>query len=254
MVLAPEHPLVDAITTPDQRKAIEAYKNAGGGKSDLERTELARRRRASSPGLMPSTRSATSRTPVWIADYVLALRHRAIRRCRRTIARFRVCQAVRPPHPHGGSAAGRLLKATGSTVNDLKEAFVGDGAAMNSGPFDGLTPGSSKQRITAWLEERGLGTQKVNYKLRDWLFSRQRYWGEPFPILHEVDAQGKPTGVISRCPRGIAADAPRDGGLQAERPTGAAAGQGDRLGQRTAMASGISAKPTQCRSGPACWY
>src|SRR6185312_5782863 len=88
------------------------------------------------------------------------------------------------------------LQATGSTVDDLREAFVGDSVAVNSGEFTGLDTPQFKQRITAWLEERGLGKRKVNYKLRDWLFSRQRYWGEPFPILHEVDAEGKPTGII----------------------------------------------------------
>src|SRR5262249_56796714 len=68
--------------------------------------------------------------------------------------------------------------------------------AINSGSFDGLPTAEFKQRITACLEDRGLATAKVNYKLRDWLFSRQRYWGEPFPILHELDEQGRPTGVI----------------------------------------------------------
>jgi leucyl-tRNA synthetase len=74
--------------------------------------------------------------------------------------------------------------------------FAGEGTAVNSGPYNGLPTAEFKQKITAWLAERGLGTFKVNYKLRDWLFSRQRYWGEPFPILHEVDAAGKPTGAI----------------------------------------------------------
>src|SRR5205807_6564219 len=76
------------------------------------------------------------------------------------------------------------------------EAFTGEGIAINSGAFNGLATPDFKQQITAWLTERGLGTRKINYKLRDWLFSRQRYWGEPFPILHEVDASGRPTGMI----------------------------------------------------------
>src|SRR5438445_3851562 len=82
----------------------------------------------------------------------------------------------------------------------FEEAFVGDGSAINSGQFDGLSTAEFKERITAWLEERGQGVKKVNYKLRDWLFSRQRYWGEPFPILHEVDAAGKPTGLVRTVP------------------------------------------------------
>src|SRR5262249_14317866 len=74
--------------------------------------------------------------------------------------------------------------------------FAGEGTAINSGPYDGLTTAEFKQKITHWLELKGLGTGRVNYKLRDWLFSRQRYWGEPFPLLHELDEQGNPTGVI----------------------------------------------------------
>src|SRR5262249_18368078 len=70
------------------------------------------------------------------------------------------------------------------------------GTAVNSGQFNGLSSPEFKQRITAWLKERGLGERKINHKLRDWLFSRQRYWGEPFPILHELDASGKPTGAV----------------------------------------------------------
>ncbi len=95
---------------------------------------------------------------------------------------------VRPPD--------EWLKKTGSTLDNLTEAYTEEGVAVNSGPFDGLPTAEFKKKITAWLEERGLGAGKVNYKLRDWLFSRQRYWGEPFPILHEMDADGKPTGVV----------------------------------------------------------
>jgi leucyl-tRNA synthetase len=95
---------------------------------------------------------------------------------------------VRPPDD--------WLKQTGSTVEKLAEPFVGDGTAVNSGEFSGLSTPEFKKRISAWLEERGLGQKKINYKLRDWLFSRQRYWGEPFPILHELDAAGKPTGAV----------------------------------------------------------
>src|SRR5262249_44952714 len=74
--------------------------------------------------------------------------------------------------------------------------FAGEGTAINSGEFSGLPTAQFKARIATWLEQRQLGQGKVNYKLRDWLFSRQRYWGEPFPLLHEVDAQGNATGVV----------------------------------------------------------
>src|SRR5262249_37289318 len=95
---------------------------------------------------------------------------------------------VRPPDD--------WLARTGSTLDQLTQAYTGDGVAVNSGQFDGLPTLEFKAKITAWLTEAGLGMKKVNYKLRDWLFSRQRYWGEPFPILHEVDDQGNPTGVV----------------------------------------------------------
>jgi leucyl-tRNA synthetase len=81
-----------------------------------------------------------------------------------------------------------------------KRCFAGDGVAINSGQFNGLPTDEFKQKISAWLAEQGLGRQAVNYKLRDWLFSRQRFWGEPFPILHELDASGKPTGRVRAVP------------------------------------------------------
>ncbi len=99
-----------------------------------------------------------------------------------------IVTVVRPPD--------EWLKKTASTLEHLTEAYVEEGVAVNSGPFDGLRTPEFKEKITAWLEERGLGQKKVNYKLRDWLFSRQRYWGEPFPLLHEIDAAGNPTGVV----------------------------------------------------------
>ena len=135
---------------------------------------------------------------------------------------------VRPPD--------EWLKKTGSTLDNLTEAYTEEGVAVNSGPFDGLPTAEFKKKITAWLEERGLGTRKVNYKLRDWLFSRQRYWGEPFPILHEIDADGKPTGVVEPLsPEELPLRLPELEDLQADGPAGAAAGQGDRLALRHAQ-------------------
>src|SRR5262249_14985305 len=84
--------------------------------------------------------------------------------------------------------------------DDVKEAFVGDGEAINSGSYDYLPTPEFKLRIIADLAEAGLGFGAVNYKLRDWLFSRQRFWGEPFPILHELDAKGNPTGLLRSVP------------------------------------------------------
>lgn len=198
MVLAPEHPLVNKITTPEHRAAVEAYQNEAARKSDLERTELAKKKTGVFTGAYAINPVNQEKVPIWIADYVLisygtgaimavpAHDERDFEFARQFNIPIRT--VVRPPDT--------WLKETGSTLNNLTEAFVGEGTAVNSNQFDGLPTAEFKTKITVWLEERGLGARKINYKLRDWLFSRQRYWGEPFPILHEVDAQGNPTGVV----------------------------------------------------------
>jgi leucyl-tRNA synthetase len=94
------------------------------------------------------------------------------------------------------------LKKTGSKIDNLTEAYTDDGLAVNSGLLDGLDTPAAKAKIIDWLEGRKLGQRRVNYKLRDWLFSRQRYWGEPFPILHELDAAGQPNGLVRRVEAG----------------------------------------------------
>jgi leucyl-tRNA synthetase len=198
MVLAPEHPLVERITTPSQKAEIEAYRAAAARKSELERTELAKEKTGVSTGAYAVNPVNNERIPVWVADYVLAgYGTGAIMAVPAHDERdfefatqfgLPIRTVVRPPE--------EWLKKTGSTLEHLTEAYTEDGIACNSGTFDGLPTAEFKQKITAWLQERGLGTAKVNYKLRDWLFSRQRYWGEPFPILHELDARGQPTGRL----------------------------------------------------------
>jgi leucyl-tRNA synthetase len=198
MVLAPEHPLVAAITTKEQRAAVEAYNAEAAAKSDLERTELAKKKTGVFTGAYAVNPVNDEKIPIWIADYVLisygtgaimavpAHDERDFEFARQFGLPIRT--VVEPPE--------EWLCATHSTLDDLQEAYVGDGKAVNSGAFNGLPTPEFKQQIIAWLEKRDPGTRKVNYKLRDWLFSRQRYWGEPFPILHEVDAHGKPTGLV----------------------------------------------------------
>jgi leucyl-tRNA synthetase len=198
MVLAPEHGLVDNITTPEQRAAVATYKAETARKSDRERTEATKSKTGVFTGAWTINPVNQEHIPIWIADYVLASYGTgAIMAVPGHDERdFEFAQqfglpirtVVRPPDA--------WLKETGSTLEHLTEAFVGEGVAMNSGPFDGLKTADFKKRITQWLEEQGKGQAKVNYKLRDWLFSRQRYWGEPFPILHEVDANGQPTGLV----------------------------------------------------------
>ncbi len=182
MVLSPEHRLVETITTPEQRAAVSAYKTEVARKSDLERTEMSREKTGVFTGTYAINPANSERIPIWIADYVLA-----------------------------SYGTGAIMAVPGHDTRDLEFAqkfglpvqivveapggkdstgFLGDGTSVNSGFLSGLATPEAKVKITAWLEEKGAGRKTVNYKLRDWLFSRQRYWGEPFPILWKRDANG----------------------------------------------------------------
>jgi leucyl-tRNA synthetase len=211
MVLAPEHPLVESITTPQQRSAVQAYRAEAARKSDLERTELAKKKTGVFTGAYAINPVNQEKIPIWIADYVLAtygtgaimavpahdLRDWEFART----FNLPIRHVVQPPADYQPSKEERALAYTEPGVSapgggQTHYPFAGEGTAINSGSFNGLSTSEFKQRITVWLEERGQGCRRINYKLRDWLFSRQRYWGEPFPILHEIDDQGNPTGVI----------------------------------------------------------
>jgi leucyl-tRNA synthetase len=190
MVIAPEHPLLDALTAPAQRDAIDAYREAAARKSDLDRTDLAREKTGVFTGAHVIHPLTGRPVPVWVADYVLATYGTgAIMAVPAHDDRdfefaqtfgLEVVTVVEPPA--GPAAPGEL--------------FAGDGRAVNSGPYTGLDTRTFIERVGRDLESAGLGRPAVNYKLRDWLFSRQRFWGEPFPILHELDADGNPTGTI----------------------------------------------------------
>ena len=187
MVLSPEHKLVDSITTPEQRQAVEDYKALAAGRSDLERTELAKEKTGVFTGADAINPVNGERIPIWIADYVLASygtgaimavpAHDTRDFEFATKFNLPIVQVVQPP----------------DAKTDWR-GFVDDGAAVNStGPeisITGLPTPEAKQKITTWLEAKGLGRKTINYKLRDWLFSRQRYWGEPFPIVWKKDAAG----------------------------------------------------------------
>jgi leucyl-tRNA synthetase len=180
LVLAPEHPLVDLFAAPAQKEAIAAYRADVGGKSDLERTELAKEKTGVFTGAYAVNPVNGERIPVWIADYVLmgygtgaimavpAHDERDFEFARKFDLPIRRVVAPAP-----------ALDAN-STGDDC---FTGEGFAIQSRFLDQLPTTEAKQRIIAWLEEQGSGERKINYKLRDWLFSRQRYWGEPFPII-----------------------------------------------------------------------
>ncbi len=180
LVLAPEHTLVDQITTAEQRDAVEAYKRQVASKSDLERTELAKEKTGVFTGAYAINPVNGARIPIWTADYVL------------TGYGTGAIMAVPAHDERDWEFATKfqlpiipvVAPADGSQP-DTSAVFVGEGIAINSAPIEGLPTKEAKVRITAWLEEKGIGHGTINYKLRDWLFSRQRYWGEPFPILWE---------------------------------------------------------------------
>ena len=191
MVIAPEHPLVDALVTAAQRPAIDAYREAAARKSDLDRTDLSRVKTGVFSGSSVIHPLSGRPIPVWVADYVLASYGTG------------AIMAV-PAHDdrdHAFADTFGLAKITVVVPPDDQAdrgegLFTGDGVAVESGPYTGLDTRSFIARVSQDLEAAGLGRPAVNYKLRDWLFSRQRFWGEPFPILHELDAQGRPTGAI----------------------------------------------------------
>jgi leucyl-tRNA synthetase len=228
MVLSPEHKLVPLITTAEQKKAIEDYKAFAAGKSDLERTELAKEKTGVFTGAYALNPVNGEKIPIWIADYVLATYgtgaimavpahdERDFEFAKKFDLPMRV--VIDPPAQWLVDAAKRFLVRTGQSVEqtsydkapaeDCKdglgaryaatchkfEAFTGDGVGIRSAnpeiSLNGLGVTEAKKKITAWLESKGLGKKTINYKLRDWLFSRQRYWGEPFPIIWKKDAAG----------------------------------------------------------------
>ncbi len=195
MVLAPEHELVAQITTPEQREAVRAYVDSATNKSDLERTAETKVKTGVFTGAYAINPVNNERIPIWVADYVLA-----------------------------GYGTGAIMAVPAHDTRDLEfartfhlpvvqvvqppegvswEGFVDDGVSINSPPrgpgvdesrlppdvceINGLPTPEAKRKITEWLEQKDLGRGTVNYKLRDWLFSRQRYWGEPFPIVHDAE-------------------------------------------------------------------
>ena len=182
MVLSPEHPFVEHITTPERKAAVDAYVEAAARKSDLERTDLAKEKTGVFTGAYAINPVNGAKIPVWISDYVLiSYGTGAIMAVPAHDERdWDFAKVFGLPIIQVVAAAGE----TGPFDREPAECTAADGFAVNSGKFDGLPTPEAIKRITAWLEERGIGKKAVNYKLRDWLFSRQRYWGEPIPVVH----------------------------------------------------------------------
>lgn len=182
-VLAPEHPLVDLVTTEDQWQEVNDYKEVCAAKSDLDRTDLAKKKTGVFTGAYAINPVTGEPVPVWIADYVLmSYGTGAIMAVPGHDQRdWEFAQAMDLPI---------LNIIEGADVTE--EAHSGDGKLCNSGFLDGLEVGPAKEKIIDWLEAKGRGKKAINYKLRDWLFSRQRYWGEPFPLMHAEDGEVVP--------------------------------------------------------------
>ncbi|WP_025844911.1 leucine--tRNA ligase [Brevibacillus agri] len=181
-VLAPEHKLVEQITTPEQRAAVEAYLEQTKHKSDLERTDLAKEKTGVFTGAYAINPVNGERLPIWIADYVL-------------ISYGTGSIMAVPAHDERDYEFAKTfdlpIKAVIAGGDISKEAYTGDGEHINSGMLDGLNKEQAINKMIEWLEKEGKGSRKVTYRLRDWLFSRQRYWGEPIPILHLEDGTMK---------------------------------------------------------------
>ena len=194
MVVSPEHPCLDALVAPERKAACEAYRAEAARKSDLERSALQRDKTGVATGSHAVNPVNGERLPIWVADYVLmGYGTGAImsvpghdERDHEFATRFGlpIRQVVAP--------AGDTGRPPGDAIDVQAAAFVGEGVAVNSGLIDGLPTGRAQRTITAWLAERGLGEATTQYKLRDWLFSRQRYWGEPVPLLKFEDGSVAP--------------------------------------------------------------
>ncbi|MEO8608628.1 MAG: leucine--tRNA ligase [Chloroflexota bacterium] len=191
MVLAPEHPLVKKITTPEQKQAVEAYVDVAAHATEIERTAEGKDKTGMFTGAYAINPVNEERIPIWIADYVLGTYGTG------------AIMAV-PAHDQRDFEFARkfdlkitpVIQPEGQMLDGetMTEAYPGEGVMVNSGPFDGTEASTAKGRknpaisaVIDYLEERGIGRESINYRLRDWLISRQRYWGAPIPIIHKAD-------------------------------------------------------------------
>ena len=180
LVLAPEHELVKQLTTPEHENEVEAYIEKISHKSDLERTDLAKDKTGVFTGSYVVNPVSGEKLPIWIADYVLNSYGTG-------------AVMVVPAHDERDNEFAQKFDLPIVQVIEggdvQKEAYTGDGVHINSDFLNGMDKEEAIDAINNWLEENGVGEKKVNYRLRDWLFSRQRYWGEPIPVIHWEDGE-----------------------------------------------------------------
>lgn len=181
-VLSPEHALISKITTPGQKQAVEDYIKQAALKSDLERTELNKDKTGVFTGSYAINPVNNKEIPIWISDYVLVTYGTG------------AIMAV-PAHDQRDYEFAKKFDLDIIPVlegGDIsKEAYVQDGTHINSEFLNGLNKQDAINKIISWLEERKIGTKKINYKLREWIFARQRYWGEPIPIVYTEDGKSE---------------------------------------------------------------
>jgi len=180
-VLAPEHELVKKIVTPDRQEAVDKYIAFAGGKSDLERTELNKEKTGEFTGAYAINPVNNKPVPIWISDYVLSTYG--------TGAIMAVPAHDQRDYEFASKFGIDIVKVLDGDIS--KEAFLGDAVHVNSDFLDGLGKDEAIDKMNNWLEENNLGKRSVNYKMREWIFARQRYWGEPVPIIHMEDGTKK---------------------------------------------------------------
>jgi leucyl-tRNA synthetase len=176
MVLAPEHELVNIITTEEYKSQVEQYKDSIKSLSEIDRTSTVKEKTGMFTGAYAINPVNSKKIPIWIADYVLMTYGTG------------AIMAVPGQDERDWEFAEKfnlpIIRTVKTPDNFEGKAYTGDGPATNSDFLDGLYVADAKKKIIDWLEEKGIGTRKINYKLRDWLISRQRYWGTPIPIIH----------------------------------------------------------------------
>lgn len=197
MVFAPEHPLVDKVTSPEQKQAVEEYKAQAARQSDIDREAVDKEKTGVFTGGYAINPVNEARIPIWIADYVLMsygtgaiMAVPAHDERDFAFARKYDLPIVPVIRPEGGPKA-PAQGAVEESGDQMEAAYIGDGVMVNSGPFNGTKVNTEKGRknpgisaVIDWLEEKGIGREAVNYRYRDWLISRQRYWGAPIPMIY----------------------------------------------------------------------